>query len=44
MQLRLAQGVSSNGVVIILGAVIAMTIFSALLFEAKTMKRIYNRR
>lgn len=44
MQLRLAQGVSATGVVIILGAVIAVTIFSALLFEAKTMKRIYNRR
>ncbi len=42
-QARLALGVPITRLVIILGAVIAVTAVSALLFESKTLKRIYRR-
>jgi hypothetical protein len=42
-QARMAQGAPIARLVIILGTVIAITALSALLFESKTMKRIYRR-
>ena len=43
VQERQALGVPFTRVVVILGTVIAVTIASALLFETKTLKRIYGR-
>ncbi len=43
VQARAAQGIPATRLVIILSAVIAVTAVSALLFELKTMKRIYAR-
>jgi hypothetical protein len=42
-QVRMAQGVPITRLVIILGAVIAVTAVSALLFETRKMKQIYRR-
>lgn len=42
-QARAALGAPMTRLVIILGTVIAVTAVSALLFESKTMKRIYRR-
>ena len=43
VQVRAAQGVPATRLVIILGVVIAVTALSAVLFESKTLKRIYRR-
>ena len=43
VQMRLAQGMPATRMSIILAAVIATTVVSALLFETQTMKRIYRR-
>ena len=42
-QVRAAQGIPATRLVIILATVIAVTAVSALLFESKTLKRIYGR-
>ena len=43
VQARAAQGEPYARMVVILGAVIAVTALSALLFESKTLRRIYGR-
>lgn len=43
VQMRLAQGMPVARLALILGAVIVITVVSALLFETPTMKRIYRR-
>ncbi len=43
VQARAAQGIPATRLVIILATVIAVTAASALLFESKTMKKIYGR-
>ena len=43
VQARAAQGVPATRLVLILATVIAVTAVSALLFESKTLKRIYGR-
>jgi hypothetical protein len=43
VQMRTAQGEPWTRLAIILGTVIVVTIAAALLFETKTMKRIYRR-
>ena len=43
VQVRAAQGLPATRLVIILGVVIAVTALSAVLFESKTLKRIYGR-
>lgn len=42
LQVRLAQGMPTARVVVILGVVIVLTGVSVLLFETRTMKRIYR--
>ncbi|MCG8369591.1 MAG: hypothetical protein MJA32_03635 [Proteobacteria bacterium] len=42
MQVRAAQGVSATRLAVILAAVIAVTAGSALIFQTKTMKKIYG--
>ena len=42
VQVRAAQGLPYTRMVIILGAVAAITALSALLFQTRTMKRIYG--
>jgi hypothetical protein len=44
VQLRSAQGMPATRMVIILGAVVVLTVASALLFQTQTMKRIYKLR
>ena len=44
VQMRVAQGAPFGRMVIILGAVIVLTAASVLLFETRTMKRIYKLR
>lgn len=41
-QWRAAQGESLTRMIVILGCVVAVTFFSALLFQSKTMKSIYR--
>jgi hypothetical protein len=42
LQMRLAQGMPAARLVVILGVIIVLTGVSVLLFETRTMKRIYK--
>ena len=43
VQMRMAQGLPATRLAIILGAVIAVTLAAALLFETRAMKSVYRR-
>jgi hypothetical protein len=43
VQMRIAQGMPATRLAIILGTVVVVTVASALLFETRTMKRVYKR-